>query len=82
VGGRTVRIRTVCTSSGKGTKIEAGLGTVFKTVLLLLGRTEQSVQQAVCTFFEVLQFLGGPYSSTDLAQITRQILVGQFGCCK
>jgi hypothetical protein len=69
VGGRTIRIRTVCivrTAREKGTEIEAGLDTVFEEFLLLLARTEQFVQQAVGTVFEV-QFLGGPYNSTDLA---------------
>jgi hypothetical protein len=71
VGGRTVRMRTIRTGKGKGTKMEARLGTVFKEFLLLSGRTEQSIQQVVVTIFEVLQFLGGSYNNTDLARKSR-----------
>jgi hypothetical protein len=50
--------------------------------LLFLGHTEQSIQQIVGTVFEELPFLGGSYSSTDLARKSRQNLVGLFWCCE
>jgi phosphoserine phosphatase len=43
----------------KGTEIEAGWAQFSRLFLLLLGRTEQSVQQAVCTNFEVQNFWVG-----------------------
>jgi hypothetical protein len=44
--------------------------------LLLLDHTEHSVHQVVGMVFEVIEFMGGSYNSTNLAQKFRQILVG------
>jgi hypothetical protein len=54
----------------------------FRGCFVLLGHTKQSIQQTVGSVFEELPFLGGSYSSTNLARKSRQILVGLFGCCK
>jgi hypothetical protein len=64
VGGHIIWVRT---TRGKGTEIEARLGTIFDEFFLLLGHTEHSVQWVVGMIFEVLQLLGGSYSSMDLA---------------
>jgi hypothetical protein len=45
-------------------------------------RTVMSVQLLFGTFFEVLSSKGGPYNSTDLAQISRQKVVGLLGAVR
>jgi hypothetical protein len=70
-GGRTVRICTVRTTEKRAQKSRQVLA--WKSRQLGIFVVEgQSVQQLFGSVFEVLFFLGGPYSSTDLAQKSRQ----------
>jgi hypothetical protein len=75
--------RTVCTSVRIWHRNRGSFGHVFQgRLFVVLGRTEQSVQQIVGTIFEEQPFLGGSYNNTDLARKTRQNLVGLFWCSK
>jgi hypothetical protein len=79
VGGRTVRIRTVRTARKEGTNFEAGrhkIDAVLRVFLLQQGRTDQSYNRLWACFPRCC-FLGGSYSSTDLAHFPRQNLWGQ-----
>jgi hypothetical protein len=68
---------------GFGMEIEANFGTVFEAIfrfsVVVLGRTEESVQWTVGMENEVRKRRD---SGTVLAQKTRQIFVGQIWCCE
>jgi hypothetical protein len=67
------------TTRGKGLKIEVGLGTVFKVVYSIVGPYRPFRTKGCFHDFRGASFLGGSYSSTDLAHKSRHIWWDNLG---